>query len=390
MEAVKPTPVVYQPLTSRTSFRILKLHPASQGADISCHLTYESLAEDELPKYVALSYVWGDPNVTTAITVNDQPFQVTLNLASALRHLRNAAPTDEIPTGFRTLWVDAICINQRDLAERNQQVQVMGDIYSEAAQVIVWLGERNQTSDLAFDLLEKLGASTKQDFLDYAALVPNPTSFTPVAGYQGPPIVAPREINDNDIEALKATFLKRDWWTRLWVVQEVTVARSVFLLCGDRPLWWHTLNKVLRGGTFHWARSDMSLYARLSRPLSEYINMSMQCRSAYGSRITRHLDQWLVFYHDRGCSDPRDLIYALLGISKFPRPDLRPVPDYTKAVDVVFREATVAMIAGGDLTPILGPRIDDWDFEGIMPGLIPNLGGYPVSRRILSSPASYE
>jgi hypothetical protein len=80
---------------------------------------YEFLA------YTALSYAWGDPNVTAPILVNGVECQITTNLESALRHIR-----DDI--NHLVIWVDAICINQRDTLERNHQVQLMRNIYSYA------------------------------------------------------------------------------------------------------------------------------------------------------------------------------------------------------------------------------------------------------------------
>ena len=79
-------------------------------------------------EYVALSYVWGDPNKTREIFVNGKSVQVTKNLESALRILRDKLP---VRLGVR-LWVDALCINQKDVKERNAQVQRMLDIYEKA------------------------------------------------------------------------------------------------------------------------------------------------------------------------------------------------------------------------------------------------------------------
>jgi hypothetical protein len=76
-------------------------------------------------EYVALSYVWGEPNKTREVFVNGKSVQVTENLESALRILRDKLP---MRLGVR-LWADALCINQKDLKERNAQVQMMGDIY---------------------------------------------------------------------------------------------------------------------------------------------------------------------------------------------------------------------------------------------------------------------
>ncbi|KAK3339775.1 heterokaryon incompatibility protein-domain-containing protein [Lasiosphaeria hispida] len=97
--------------------------------------------------YDALSYTWGsvaDSNPT--IFVNGHERAVTANLCAALWHLRD-------PSGERTLWIDALCINQQNNQEKGQQVQSMAKIYAKASRVIVWLGEPTVDSDLAFNAL---------------------------------------------------------------------------------------------------------------------------------------------------------------------------------------------------------------------------------------------
>jgi hypothetical protein len=116
---------------SRREFRLLKLLPGHLKDPISCELQVVSL--DENPTYEPLSYVWGDPSVVVVAYLHNVPVNVTVNLAAALRRLRKAE-------GPRVLWVDALCINQEDSAERSQQVGLMQFIY-QTHHVIVWLGD---------------------------------------------------------------------------------------------------------------------------------------------------------------------------------------------------------------------------------------------------------
>lgn len=97
------------------------------------------------PKYEALSYSLGDPAVTTTIHICGRPFEATLNLELALQNLW-------LEEGPRTLWVDAVCIDQADDEERSEQVQMMSGIYKKASRVLVWLGlpfERTYTESCA-------------------------------------------------------------------------------------------------------------------------------------------------------------------------------------------------------------------------------------------------
>ncbi|OBT61694.1 hypothetical protein VE03_09406 [Pseudogymnoascus sp. 23342-1-I1] len=133
----------YSPLDeSRNEIRLVVILPSNDDDEtISCKIQNVSL--NEQPEYAALSYVWGDQAITKDIIVNGLPFAATTNLGSALWHMRKYGITrntkgnkkEEIP-----IWVDAICINQNDTQERNQQVTLMGSIYGCANFVVSWLG----------------------------------------------------------------------------------------------------------------------------------------------------------------------------------------------------------------------------------------------------------
>lgn len=79
----------------------------------------------DVPSYDALSYVWGNTAVKVPITLNGQQFGVTVNLECALRHFR-------LERRPRILWVDAICVNQKDIKVRNSQVRQMGRVYRQS------------------------------------------------------------------------------------------------------------------------------------------------------------------------------------------------------------------------------------------------------------------
>jgi len=138
--------------------RLLSLSPGARADNIYGELLTKSL--DESPCYEALSYVWGDEKNTRSIFLDGRVWNVTASLESALRHLRREDETDRI------LWVDALCINQGNTVERNQQVSVMRDIYETAQDVLVWFGEwyqlvsgqDEQAIVAAFDVIRQLAA----------------------------------------------------------------------------------------------------------------------------------------------------------------------------------------------------------------------------------------
>jgi hypothetical protein len=94
--------------------------------------------------YDALSYVWGKPDETRPIVVDEHVLHVTVNLHDALSHLRYRSIE-------RIIWVDAVCINQNDTKEKEQQIQFMAKIYGQANRVVVWLGRAANCSDQALE-----------------------------------------------------------------------------------------------------------------------------------------------------------------------------------------------------------------------------------------------
>ena len=115
--------------------RVLNLLPGPFDADVQVEMRVMSLDNWEAEQYECLSYVWGDPSVTRPILVNNLQVQVTTNLYDALQHVRKRNESVKI-------WVDAVCINQADVIEKNHQVLLMTEIYRRCAQVNIWLGKQ--------------------------------------------------------------------------------------------------------------------------------------------------------------------------------------------------------------------------------------------------------
>ena len=141
----------YDPLTG-ADIRIVRLHGShTLSAPINCALVHRPLRGPETARYEALSYVWGDVAAhKSSISLNGAEFTVSDNLFAALRRLR-------LPDSDRDLWVDALCINQADNAEKSREVLRMLDIYRAAERVLVWLGEEADTTGLAMAQLAQLG-----------------------------------------------------------------------------------------------------------------------------------------------------------------------------------------------------------------------------------------
>lgn len=204
----------FSPLVEDGEIRLLTLLAAERGSKVSCKLSHANLHEN--PKFKALSYAWGDPKDQCEILLHDQSHLVTRNLEVALQHLRDAK--EDI-----VLWVDAVCINQRNTEERNTQVRMMGRIYQCASQVLAWLGEEAEDSGEAIDLM--------LEFVSVVQSIPDDAD-----------LLTPQMLNNAGFDAGKKAWgafwklWQRPYWKRIWIIQEQHFAGNLLLNDNDRCL----------------------------------------------------------------------------------------------------------------------------------------------------------
>ena len=195
----------YEPLDpTRRQIRLIRLlteQAIAWQTTIDCEIFHADL--DENPEYEALSYVWGSETRPYNIRVNGHSLGVTLNLFSALSHLRTAEP--------RVLWVDAICINQESHSERGQQVAIMRDIFAGASRTTIWLGE--------FDFLPVQGS---KDFLGHLQRTYDDSFLRN--------LVSDQKSDKNNPEVRNMQRIQNStWFSRIWVVQETACGREHLL-----------------------------------------------------------------------------------------------------------------------------------------------------------------
>ena len=148
-----PESYYHQPLPLGNWIRVLELAPSKNSdAALQCRLLRLLLTDQSpaLPHYEALSYVWGERAGSRKLICEGRTLLITSNCEGALRRLRHARKP-------RRLWVDSICIDQKSTEERNHQVGLMGYVYSKALQVIVWLGEGNESTSAGMQQLRHYG-----------------------------------------------------------------------------------------------------------------------------------------------------------------------------------------------------------------------------------------
>ena len=225
---------VYTPLPPQ-AIRTVKLHKGEGSGLIKCSLACEMLATGA--QYEALSYVWGAEEVPQEIILNSQVFKVTRNLEECLRHLRSS-------TSDRTLWIDALCINQSDIEEKTDQVKRMKDIYVKGMSTLVWLGPSADDSNAAMDEMEKIGSHIARN--NGILLFQQFNTITDAGGDVDASVIAKLgELIDHFLDdavlgnfpiSAFLTLLSRGYWTRVWIQQEFSTAHKVEVLCGYKQV----------------------------------------------------------------------------------------------------------------------------------------------------------
>ena len=321
-----------------------------------------------VPDYEALSYTWGDEKVTTPIEINGVSFSVTLNLFGALNRLRKNGRD-------RVLWIDSICINQRDLVERSTQVRRMPFIYQRASRVVVWVGDGANDSDQAIDVLQRLGGKEKEikcldGFWRYGDWYgPQFDCLSGVAGNHYSEMLSKRrseslrkldlstpvELSDTEWRALENFLLGSVYWSRAWIVQELTYARSVKLYYGRKSMGWNTFTGITHNEKLYNTKSlrDRNLVARfanmmtasgLTRLMQQQDEAKEYTRALGFEREGTSLLQQLVKFRNWKSTDPRDKVYALLGLPSISDDMYFHAPDYTMSPATVFQETTRSII----------------------------------------------
>ena len=315
----------YEALIGHDTIRVLDLYPASYSVDlVSCSLRAVRLSDE--PKYEAISYCWGDPTFNKKIICNGRELSITTSLNEALLRFRTRST-------IRTLWADAICINQQDIDERNQQVRMMRQIYEKARQVVIWLGDQADHSDLGMALIPKLVEADKKR--DAAA------DQRTIAELQRSGDLQSYNLPGRFDDAWRGFFaiLRRPWFRRGWIIQEAILASSVVVHCGRAVVTFDNLIAAwLSAGNIGLAEE----YDTESNLACFSIALTRQALSK-GNRLG--LLSLLLRHRLAQTTDPRDKIFALCGIAADAGPDVLDVQiDYHLPNLDVHRNVAVAMM----------------------------------------------
>ena len=308
----------YRPVdAARQGFRIAILEPSREfEAPIRCSLIEVSVTNKF--EYEAISYVWGDPSSWACLEVEGETLIVTANLVLALRHIRHQ-------TNARCVWADAICIDQKNLEERAQQVQLMKDIYALCTRDLIWVGESDKWTEKAIETLkrmEQLGLRRQGEKYSF--------------GQKGS--LEDLGIGWDEKWSLYSTLEQPKIWERVWVMQEICCCPEATILIGNHSMPWSVLSNILDHsgipdrfhGPFSHGTEDMIFWSTFSAvQVIEHQRDSVKGLHVINSTLLDVLSRFRKTYS----TDPRDKIYGLLGLAS---DDHGIVPNYRESVREVY------------------------------------------------------
>jgi hypothetical protein len=334
---------IYKPLGT-TEIRLVKIHPGSQEDQIQCSIF--NVEQEMVPAYEALSYVWGSSADPKSISLNGAPWKVNQNLEGALRRLRHLEED-------RVMWIDALSIDQSNILERNFQVTKMRDIYALAPKTLVWLGNGDNLIIVIFFMMINLrsGEEALNGHLWMKDLE--------------------EDLRDNTLLAF-SEIRGLDYWTRVWVAQEIMYSRDVSFLYGSYSATYSEFAAFWNAVVTHFNLGEgdgAQIYDRanaLAHLKGQGLNALPRPGAALAEEYTT-LQEWRNVVEIMECTDPRDMVFGYYGC--FPA-DIRRqiVIDYSKSLEDILVHTMRVLVEDSDRLDVIldtpesrtGPPLPSW------------------------------
>lgn len=347
---------------SRACIRLLRILSVDLARDVPvrCELsTWPAI--DEAPKYIAISYTWGDVAVNSNILINGKRMNVRSNCEYVLRQTR-----PYIKDGY--LWIDAVCINQNDNDEKSDQVAKMGEVFKKATQVFACVGEHKDDSDLLYSIVKK----DERYLRSWHSILPKDRKVWIKPVYYYPKVLLwklklhLRSISTSRLRKALKAFLSRPYFHRVWIYQELFLAQIVGVICGHEtvPVSWIWTAYLVLHVEIASRRRKGRLIIRCE-PRHSFWDMAAQVgllqagsTSQESMPLVRAMAGVLLLH----CQDPRDRFYGTLSIIDWEGQE--PIqPDYSKdkfdlAVEVLKRldymsDLGILLIYAGQIRKLL-------------------------------------
>ena len=355
----------------KKQIRVLEIHAGAGTEDIRCTLSSICLTEEEpQTKYETISYVWGDKRKRAYLFVNDVHMDAPASSIRVLQRMR-------LRHKSRVVWIDAICINQTDIEERNQQVEMMGMIYAKAVRNLIWLGEEDCDTAEAIYSIAAISTDIEHEAKDSGGLrnilYPSPPGqgAPNSGGGWGPRISGTGLAVEVDQQALRR-FFSSAWFSRLWVCQEAALSPESVCYKGN---FESGLKDVLKAAL--WIRYKQRYLpltwdacTERAADLADWADRNIgYFRNLYGSTVPPGIALASLLWSLRNfeAGDDRDRIFAVIGLCEaYSQTRTKIVPNYRTDTADAFRTATkFIMEDNGDLRIFrdICRRLDDEDDE---------------------------
>ena len=273
--------------------RLLSFIPTSPEEPIECELVSVPLTPGL--EYTAISYTWGERLEPTTVWINGCEVPVLKNLWWCLYYLRCHSIR-------HYYWIDAVCIDQANVPERNHQVELMGSIYSQATSTAVWLGLPDKELEAEFALAKDFDSETARQLSRTEKVL----------------------LLQRHWSTYLAKLANRPYWSRLWIIQEVILSSKIDLVCGTHLLSWRIIEQAYsKGGFLSWDNQGDEVFQIVDgkpRVISDCM-LVVLCRDR---ALRQQLDAFpgpaeqlcsiLAKYRSAACCDIRDRVYGLLGL----------------------------------------------------------------------------
>lgn len=298
----------HEPLPDASTYiRLLEVVSADPAGDVpAVHCKLTSWPKTSAPSYAAISYTWGDPGLVETILINGKRMEVRRNCEDVLRQ--------QCWTKGGHFWIDAICINQADNDEKSFQVARMGEVYRDARQTLACVGGHADDSEFLFETLHE----HRRRYMDRRRHKEHGGSLSDIIDLTVylSRVSIPKYTLVRPANAL-SSFLKRPYFQRVWIYQELFFGNDVELCCGDKTvelsLIW-ALYRTIR----KWVLScEPSILPRsMSVPRSDYYDDGdkMMLRAVTMEKEPLEISSVISSVQELQCEDPRDRVFGTLAM----------------------------------------------------------------------------
>ncbi|RYP86403.1 hypothetical protein DL770_004908 [Monosporascus sp. CRB-9-2] len=366
VEHVEPRVYKWRPIQGKVTIRLLRL--AMGGGSDGLEGTFEycdldNLGSKVIPEYTAVSYAWGSALKQFSLHITNDgdssPILLPVSLYLALKRIRQQDRTV-------LLWIDGICIDQYSIPEKQTQIPLLSKIFQSAKNVFAWIGEEEDGSPEAVQLLRNLGEMV----LNFRKFAQQPGQAKNVLGIN--PDYIPREGDKTWIAV--GNLLQRPWFSRIWIVQEAVLAAELTISCGGETIPWEVFHAAVSFCFMQelWDRERKCFIAdeRTQKNILYLGNLRAQARKA-GSGELDSMFRLLQLFHQKDVTKPRDRLFALLNMSNDRREE-RLKPDYESCEEDVIMKYAAVFVSQGHALDLLYQARRAWERKGL-PSWVPRL-----------------